>query len=174
MRFEFKHLTLYEHGVYITFGTRRVVITPEAITVEDYAGHPYVFRKSQGYSVVYGGPQESLLGRSFGFIDRRGEDAPIWFGDRSVDAIMAALKQCDWELEIRRNQGLVPRVLQRLLQLKLARKICGTVFIAIGILLALVNLGLILLQLATLATVLVYGPVAAVLIGIGILLWRGW
>lgn len=65
MRFEFKHLTLHELGVYITFGTRRVVITPETVTIEDYAGHQYVFRKDEGYSIVYGGPQTSLRGRNF-------------------------------------------------------------------------------------------------------------
>lgn len=114
MRFEFKHLTLHEHGVFITFGTRRVVITPETVTVDDYAGHQYVFRKDQGYSIVYGGPQTSLRGRNFGFVDRNGDDGPIWFGERSIEAITAALEQCDWEIKVRKDQGLIPRALKRL------------------------------------------------------------
>ena len=86
VRFECEHLTLHEIGVYITFGARKVAMTPETVTVDDYAGHQYVFRKDEDYSTVCGGPQTPLRGRNFGIVDRNGDDGPIWFAERSIAA----------------------------------------------------------------------------------------
>lgn len=48
--YEFERGLLIEHGAYISFGARRILITPAEIDIETYARDHYVFRRSDGYA----------------------------------------------------------------------------------------------------------------------------
>jgi len=109
--YEFKRGLLIEHGAYVSFGARRILITPAEIDIETYARDHYVFRRSDGYRVTLDRPRGGL-GRASGLLQADGSPAPIWFGADRARAL-AALEDCGWDVELPERNDRLSRFLSR-------------------------------------------------------------
>jgi hypothetical protein len=122
VEYVFEWRALFEYGIVVTLGAKRVVISEDSVAITTYADHVYEYRKDDGYSVVFDVPPGGVasLGRAFGLVGPDREAVPVWFGGaapfksgRSHDVI-AAFRATGWEVDVRENQGFLPRLIRRL------------------------------------------------------------
>jgi hypothetical protein len=122
VEYVFEHRKLMEYGAVVTFGAREVVITEHSTRIVTYASDVYEYRRDDGYTVVIDVPPGSIasLGRWFGLLGADGEAVPVWFGREATitqgtsEDIVRAFQACGWEVDVRENKGLIPRLMRRL------------------------------------------------------------